>query len=187
MAEEGVLDLPGGRPYVVACGRLTAQKDYPTLLRAYAKARAGGVGEDLVIVGEGEDRAELEKLAESLGVSEAVHFIGHRSNPFGYMKGASFFVLSSIWEGFGLVVLEAMALGLPCIATDCPSGPGEILDGGRCGVLVKVGDEAGLAEAIARLSTSANLRESLSQQSRQRAQELSLERMAGAYRDLFGS
>ncbi len=187
LAEERPEDLPTARPYMVACGRLTAQKDYPTLLKAYAKAKTHGITEDLVIVGDGEDRAELERLVDELGATNAVHFVGHQNNPFGFIKQARFFVLPSIWEGFGLVLLEAMALGLPVISTDCPSGPAEILDGGRFGVLVKVGDHAGLAAAITELSKSASTRESLSQLSRQRAQQLSLEQMAQAYRDLLVS
>jgi len=184
-AEENCAPLQVSGPYMVACGRLTAQKDYPTLLRAYAEARRRGIGEELVIIGNGPDREALQGLARELGIADVVHFVGHMENPFPVMKGARFFVLSSIWEGFGLVVLEAMALGLPCIATDCPSGPGEILEGGRWGMTIKVGDVQGMADAIARLSSAEDLRQSLAERSRQRAQELSVERMVREYRDVF--
>jgi glycosyltransferase involved in cell wall biosynthesis len=185
LAEQPITDLPTTRPYIVACGRLAAQKDYPTLLHAYASARSRGADEDLVIIGDGPDRAMLEHLTASLGLKQTVHFIGHRSNPFPYMKPARFFVLCSIWEGFGLVLLEAMSLGLPCISTDCPSGPAEILENGQRGLLVPTRDPASLAEALLNLSESQDLRESFAHQSRQRAQELGLGRMAQAYRDLF--
>ena len=185
MAAEEVADVAPGRPYIVACGRLTAQKDYPTLLEAYAMARRRGVEEDLVIIGDGEEKERLERMAQRLSVGGAVHFLGHRDNVFPYMQRARFFVLSSIWEGFGLVLLEAMSLGLPVVATDCPSGPAEILDNGRYGLLSPVRDSAALSEAMVSLGASQELRESLSRQSRLRAQELSIERMAREYRELF--
>jgi glycosyltransferase involved in cell wall biosynthesis len=181
LAEQTVADLPA-KPYVVACGRLTAQKDYPTLLRAYAQA---DLAEDLLIVGEGEDRPILEALARELGIEHRVHLLGHRDNPFPYMKPASFFVLSSIWEGFGLVVLEAMTLGLACVATDCPSGPGEILGGGEYGLLIRPGDVEGLAEAMRKLSRNQALREDLGRRSLLRAEQLNLKRMASEYRELL--
>lgn len=181
LAEERVGDLPG-KPYVMACGRLVGQKDYPALLRAYAKA---GLEEDLVVVGDGEERAKLEAMARELGIGGRVHWLGHRENPFPYMKGARFFVLSSVWEGFGLVLLEAMTLGVPCIATDCPSGPGEILGGGTYGMLVRVGDVEGLAGGMERLSKDEGLRGELGRLAMVRGEELSLERMAREYRDLL--
>lgn len=184
LAEEPVEYLPK-EPYIVACGRLAAQKDYPTLLRAFAKARQAGIQENLVIVGGGEDEENLKKLAKSLGLTDVVHFFGHRDNPYPYMKNASFFVLSSLWEGFGIVIIEAMALGLPCISTDCPSGPAEILRDGQHGLLVPPGNPDALAAAILKLASSSALREELSRQSILRAGELSLQRMATEYRDLF--
>jgi glycosyltransferase involved in cell wall biosynthesis len=101
------------------------------------------------------------------------------------MRGARFFVLSSAWEGFGLSLLEAMALGLPVIATDCPSGPAEVLESGQHGVLVPPGDSTALADAILKLSRSSELREDLSKRSLARAEQLSLRRMVEQYRDLF--
>ena len=185
LGAERVSDLPVRAGHIAACGRLAAQKDYPTLIRAYARARGMGLGEELVIVGEGEERAALQGLVDSLGLSGHVHLIGHRANPFPYTAGARLFVLSSKWEGFGLVLLEAMALGVPCVSTDCPSGPGEILKGGESGVLVPVGDEGALAGAMVRVTGSDEDRERLSAKARERAGELSLERMAGAYREVF--
>ena len=185
LSTERVDDLPARAPYLAACGRLTLQKDYATLIRAYARARGQGVAEDLVIIGEGDERPALQQLIDALGLSAHVHLIGHRPNPFPYMRGARFFVLSSVWEGFGLVLLEAMALGLPCVSTDCPSGPGEILRGGESGVLVPTGDEAALGNALVRLAASEEERRRFRERSLVRASELSLERMARAYRDLF--
>ena len=137
----------GGPPVILAAGRLTKQKDYPTLLRAFRRARDERELR-LVILGEGEEREPLEALARELGVSGDVDFAGYVANPYAFMARASLFVLSSAWEGFGNVVVEAMACGTPVVSTDCASGPGEILEAGRYGRLVPVGDDGALAGAM---------------------------------------
>jgi N-acetylgalactosamine-N,N'-diacetylbacillosaminyl-diphospho-undecaprenol 4-alpha-N-acetylgalactosaminyltransferase len=176
-----------GGDYIVACGRLTPQKDYPTLLRAFAIARSRGVDGSLCIVGDGEQRPTLEALARELGIADQVRFTGHLDNPFPVMKRARFLVLSSIWEGFGLVLLEAMALGLPVISTDCPSGPSEILRGGKSGVLVPVGDVEALASRMVELWTAPELRAAMSNESLRRADDFSMKEMARRYGELFAA
>lgn len=183
-ADRQTADIPKF-PFIISVGRLTAAKDYPTLLQAFAAAKAQGLPEHLVIIGEGELRDSLTTLRDQLHLAEHVHLVGHQANPFAYMNFARFFVLSSIWEGFGLSLLEALALGKPAIATDCPSGPAEILGDGKYGILVKVGDVAGLAEAMLRLSRSPQLRDELSSKALERALQLSLQRMADSYREVF--
>jgi len=185
LAAEPAPDLAVGKPYFVACGRLTPQKDYPTLLRAHAAARAGGLAQDLVVLGDGPDLDALRSLAASLDLAPHVRFLGHRDNPFPYVAGADFLALSSIFEGFGLVLIEAMALGVPCVATDCPSGPAEILGGGEYGLLVPPASPAALGEALVRFACSPELREGYRTQSLRRAGELSLQRMATRYRELL--
>jgi glycosyltransferase involved in cell wall biosynthesis len=146
---------PGEPPVVLAVGRLTAQKDFPTLLRAFAQLRARRPAR-LVILGEGEDRAALESLAGELGITDAVALPGFRANAMAYMAGAALFVLSSAWEGLPTVLIEALAAGTRVVSTDCPSGPREILQDGRLGALVPVGDAGALAEAmLASLALSA--------------------------------
>lgn len=135
------------RPYVVALGRLTAAKDHATLLRAYASSGLRTFHQ-LVIVGEGDQRANLERLAEELGISDEVSLVGSMVNPYRVLADAALHVLSSRWEGLGNVLLEAMALGVPVVSTDCRHGPRELLDGGRYGRLVPVGDEVALAHAM---------------------------------------
>lgn len=184
LAKCAVHDLPP-KPYLVACGRLSPEKDYPTLLEAYARARRSGLVEHLAIVGDGQMRAELEALGDRLGVTDRVHFLGHRDNPYPYLAGARGFVLSSRFEGFGLSLVEAMALGVPVIAADCPTGPGEILEGGKCGMLVPPGRPAELAEAMLRLVDSPDLRDQLRSAGRARAEGFALQRMAQRYRDLL--
>ena len=138
---------PGSPPVLLAVGRLTAQKDFPTLLRAFVRVqRVRPVR--LLLLGEGEDRTKLEALVRELGVAADVALPGFVLNPFPYMARAAVLVLSSLYEGLPTVVIEALACGCPVVSTDCPSGPAEILEGGRYGALVPVGDDAALAEAI---------------------------------------
>jgi len=134
-------------PVFVAAGRLRPQKDFPTLLRAFANVRSTRHAR-LVILGEGPERARLEALVDELGLTEDVSLPGATPNPYAYMARSTAFILSSRWEGLPTVLIEAMSCGAPVIATDCPSGPQEILAGGRYGTLVPVGDVAALAEAM---------------------------------------
>jgi glycosyltransferase involved in cell wall biosynthesis len=134
-------------PVVLGAGRLTRQKDFSTLLRAFALVRRERPMR-LVIVGDGEERARLCALAHQLGIDEDVLLAGFDANPYRYMRRASVFVLSSRWEGLPNVLIEAMACGAPVVSTDCPSGPREILEDGKWGRLVPVGDSVALAHAI---------------------------------------
>ncbi|NOZ51524.1 MAG: glycosyltransferase [Gammaproteobacteria bacterium] len=132
---------------VLSVGRLNAAKDYPTLLRAFSlviKERPVR----LVILGEGEERAGLEVMVRDLGMEDVVSLPGFTKNPYAYMSKAAVLVLSSAWEGFGNVLVEAMAVGTPVVATDCPNGPAEILENGKYGRLVPVGDAEAMAEGI---------------------------------------
>jgi glycosyltransferase involved in cell wall biosynthesis len=134
-------------PVVLGVGRLVAQKDFHTLLRAFAIARKER-NMRLAILGEGEDRESLIKLAKELGIEFDFALLGFSNNPYAYMRRAGLFVLSSAWEGFGNVLAEAIALGTPAVSTNCPHGPSEILSDGKYGPLVPVGDPEKLACAI---------------------------------------
>jgi glycosyltransferase involved in cell wall biosynthesis len=127
---------------------LTRQKNFPNLIRAFAEVRKTQTLR-LMILGEGEERAALEALVHELGLSADVELPGFVPDPLAYIKRAALFVLSSDWEGLPTVLIEALALSTPIVATDCKSGPREILDGGRWGRLVPVGDASALAAAIA--------------------------------------
>ena len=172
----------GGRdqsPLILAAGRLTAQKDYPTLLRAFAKVRANRECR-LIILGEGERRESLEALTAQLDISGSVLLPGLADNPFAWMSRASLFVLSSAWEGLPNVLIQAMACGTPVVSTDCPSGPMEILENGRWGRLVPVGDEGALAEAML-----ASLDETEHPVVEERAAEFSVERAVDGYLEVM--
>lgn len=137
----------GEPPVIVAAGRFTRQKDFPTLIEAYAQVRARRSCR-LVILGSGRPQHDYEALAERLGIRADIDFPGFAANPYAYMGRASAFVLSSAWEGSPNVLTEALALGVPVVSTDCPSGPREILAEGRYGPLVPVGDASAMAGAI---------------------------------------
>lgn len=134
-------------PVVLAAGRLAGPKDFATVLRAFAQVRRSRPAR-LLILGEGKQRGELEALAASLGIGEDVALPGYIENPLPYMAQAAVFVLSSYHEALGLVLVEAMAAGAPLVATDCESGPREVLEGGKRGRLAPVGNPGALAEAI---------------------------------------
>jgi glycosyltransferase involved in cell wall biosynthesis len=138
---------PGEPPVVLAVGRLGEQKDFPILIRAFAQMRRARPVR-LLILGEGPDRPELETLIRKLGLEQDVSLPGFVENPYAYMAHASLFVLSSSREGLPTVLIEALYCGAPLVATDCPSGPREILQDGQYGQLVPIGDMNALARAI---------------------------------------
>jgi len=139
---------PHESPVIIGVGRLVPQKDFHSLIRAFARLRKTRQAR-LLILGEGVLRRELEMLSMQLGLQDVVSIPGFLDNPFAYVKNSAVFVLSSAWEGFGNVLVEAMVCGTPVVSTACPSGPGEILENGRWGRLVSVGDVEALAEAMA--------------------------------------
>ena len=140
---------PGEPPVILAAGRLTPQKGFRTLLHAFDRVRQRHPCR-LVILGEGPERDALETMVQRLGLEGCCDLHGFTSNPFAYMRRARLFVLSSAWEGLPGVLIQAMACGTAVLSTDCPSGPREILDGGRLGTLVPVADPEALAQAMIR-------------------------------------
>ena len=138
---------PGQSPVVLAVGRLTAQKDFTTLIQAFAQVR--GLRQiRLMILGEGEERPALEALVRKLDLEQAISLPGFVANPYPYIAHASVFALSSRWEGLPTALIEALYCHTFIVATDCPSGPREILVDGQYGQLVPVGDASALARAI---------------------------------------
>jgi glycosyltransferase involved in cell wall biosynthesis len=143
------VDLPwkDSAPILLAAGRLTYQKDFLCLLDAFTILRNKHPAH-LIILGEGEEKHLLEERAKILGISRDVWLPGFTENPYKYMAHADMFILSSRFEGFAIVLIEALALNLPIVSTQCPSGPDEVLNGGEYGLLVSVGDSVALAEAM---------------------------------------
>lgn len=131
-------------PVIAGLGELTHRKGFDTLIRAFSLLRARREAK-LLIMGRGSGRSELEELVSGLGLRDDVHFAGFIENPFPYLGRASLFVQASRYEGFGMALIEALSLGVPVVATDCPSGPRDILEDGRFGSLVPVGDHHAMA------------------------------------------
>ncbi|WP_404326903.1 glycosyltransferase [Aerophototrophica crusticola] len=167
-------------PLLVAVGRLEDQKDIPTLLQAFRILRDQREAR-LVLVGDGSRREMLEDLARSLGIAGDVWFAGAQRNPLPFIRGADLLALSSRFEGFGLVLVEALACGTPVVSTDCPHGPSEVLGGGRYGRLVPPGDPAALAVALSASLDSPPEAELL----RRRAADFSTEVATAAWLDIL--
>jgi glycosyltransferase involved in cell wall biosynthesis len=155
--------------YVVSVGRLDPfQKDFPLLIRAFASANISPEVK-LLIVGDGPQRGELAELIGNLGMEERIILTGYQPNPYPFYANALSLVLSTKFESFGMVIVEALACGAPVISSDCDFGPREILGGGEFGILVPVGSESALREAIERLCNGPKLRKDLSRRGHDRA------------------
>ena len=137
----------GAAPLVVSTGRMVPQKDFATLIRAMSAVHER-TGARCIIVGDGPGRTLLESVIRETGAAEYVALVGWDANPFRWVKRGNVFVLASHYEGFGLVLVEAMGLGVSVVSSDCPVGPREILENGRLGHLVPVGDVQRMGEAI---------------------------------------
>lgn len=177
---------PKERPVIVILARLVARKGHPYLLKAFAQVTAKCPSR-LVILGEGEERGALEDLAKHLGVEKDVAFLGFQENPFKYIAQSDIFVLSSMWAGFELVIIEAMACGVPIVSTRCPSGPEEIITDGVNGLLVTVADEGALAESMLRLLNDKEFATKLAQAGRKRARDFAVEKITREYERQFSA
>lgn len=167
-------------PVIVAVGRMVEQKDFATLIRAFARVRQRTRAR-LLILGEGPLRNQLEALVADLNLRDHVAMPGFVQNPLSYMRTATLLVMSSQFEGFGNVLVEALACGTPVVSTDCPHGPAEILERGKYGELVACGDSEAMANAICRALSSQSDQDSL----RKRGLSFSVETCAQSYLSLF--
>ena len=175
--------LPG-RIRILACGRLVEQKGYPYLIDAFACV-CSQVNAELHILGDGPLRPQIIRQVERLGLQDRVTLLGFRRNPYKHMEAADVFVLSSLWEGFGNVLVEAMSMGTAVVSTRCPHGPDEIITQGESGLLVPPADAAALASAMLQLAKDEPLRDTLATQGRQRAAEFSADEIAASYADVI--
>ena len=177
----------GAVPVILGVGRFVAQKDFPLLIRAFAKVRQRRnvrlmlLGGDKTSGPQCEHRKELLGLADQLGVGKDFEMPGFKVNPYPYLKNASVFVLSSRYEGFGNVIVEALLTGCTVVSTDCPNGPAEILHNGEFGRLVPVNDENALADAICDTLDNPKSREFL----QARGKSFSVERAVESYSQIF--
>jgi len=174
------MPLTKKEPWVLMPARLSRQKDHATLIRAFSRI-ADETGSRLILVGDGEERPEIERLANELGIAEKLTVTGHLENPFPWILAADVVVLSSHYEGFGLALVEAMALGRPVVATDCPSGPSEIIRDGIDGFLVSPRDVEGLAKRLSEVLGDQTLRATLGANGVARAAQFSQQKMLRGY------
>jgi len=171
-------------PKIIAVGRLSKSKGYSYLLKAIKQVREDSPVR-LLILGDGERRKKLEDLAKQLKIFDAVSFMGFQKNPYKYIAKATFLVSSSLWESFGIVLVEAMACGVPVIATRCPYGPEEIITDGVNGLLVPTGDVDALAKTMLRLLKDSFFRKCLVEEGKKRTEDFRIEKMATGYEQVF--
>jgi glycosyltransferase involved in cell wall biosynthesis len=172
-------------PIIISCARLDPiQKDFLTLLKAFSLTRKK-MDMRLVILGEGPQQPDLLKTAEELGIDKDVWFVGYDKNPYKYFAKGNIFILSTQFESFGLVLGEAMACGCPVISSDCDFGPREVLENGKDGILVPVGDVGALSDAVLKMLSDEKLREELVKNGYERVKDFSMEKTLQSYEDLF--
>jgi len=171
-------------PVLTMAGRLNKQKDYPTAFQALKlinkkrKVR-------LVVLGKGPEEQKLKELALNLGLSDKVLFLGFQNNPYKYISKSSIFVLSSVAEGFGNVLVEAMACGVPVISTDCPFGPNEIIENNENGILVSVGDSVAIANTVLKILDEEVFKNKLIIEGKTRAKYFSAKTSVEKYKNIF--
>ena len=179
------IELDPNQKKVVAMGRLTSQKGFDLLLKAFGMINTKFSDWQLIILGEGEQRKQLEQLIQELGIEQQVMIPGLVSNPFPILKQCDLFVLSSRYEGFGNVIIEAMACGLPVISTDCPSGPGEIITSGDNGILVPNQEKDSLAKAMADLMSNPERRQEISAKAYLALSKFEIDVIVNQWEELF--
>ena len=171
------------RKAITAAGRLCAQKDYPTMLRAFARVHARHPDFVLEIYGGGEDRDALARLAADLSLADAVQFKGAVPDAVLQVASSSCYVMSSTYEGMPNALMEALAVGTPAVSTDCPFGPAELIRDGENGLLVPVGDDAALADAVCRVIEDPAFAARLGDAAKSILAEQSMERISQKYLD----
>jgi glycosyltransferase involved in cell wall biosynthesis len=178
------VSIPPGYSVISTAGRLAYEKNLPLLLNAFALIRKTKRVK-LLVLGDGHERPQLEKLADALGVINDIHFLGYQENPYKFIRRSDLFVHTCLLEGFGNVIVEAMACGIPVVATDCPYGPGEIIKDGESGILVPMDSVDVLAETMSLILNNEQRRKELSKKGYNRSLEFSVDKMVRAYEDFF--
>lgn len=169
-------------PTIVSAGRLTSQKRFDIAIQSFLCLRQNyKINAHLLILGDGKLRPQLEQQVQALGLAEQVFFLGFVENPYPYIKHSQVFLLSSDYEGFGRVLVDALAVGCPTVATDCPSGPYEILEGGKWGLLTPMANPEAMAHALGQVLTNPELAQKLSQSGLERAKAFDTQTIAQQY------
>ena len=170
---------------LITAGRLSKEKDFSTLINAFSIISNDFAQWDLVIFGEGPERPILENLIKSKGLEKRIFLPGRTQNILQEMSQASIFILSSKFEGMPNALAEAMAIGLPAISTDCPTGPRELIEHGHDGFLVPVGDASAMADAMRRLMNDKKLRQEFGEKAREKMKQYNTEAIAKLWENEF--
>ena len=172
---------------IISVGRLAGQKRFDRLLRVFSLVKNQNENVCLIIIGEGNQRTVLCELAVKLNIHESVEFVGFKENPYAWISKSDIFVLSSDYEGFPNVLLEAMACETPIVSTDCLSGPREIITNGKNGILVPTLDDEGMATAVNTLLNDKEQREKFSNEGFKKVEEFTIGKIIPQYEELFVS
>ena len=167
-------------PIILAVGRLSKEKGFEYLLKAVSLLKEGNNAR-LVILGEGKEEANLRKLSKEIGIDKQVLFLGFKDNPYKYMKRSTIFVFPSLYESFGIAMVEAMACGIPVIATQSYAGIEDIIEHEKTGLLIAAADEKALSESMFRLLNDEELRRSLSIEAKKKVENFSIEKITKKY------
>lgn len=178
------VDKKGYEKLLIAVGRLVEQKNFTTLIKAF-KRISQQINSRLIILGKGPKEEVLKQLTKDLGLENKISFLGFKNNPYKYMRIADVFILSSKWEGFGHVIVEAMVTGTPVISTDCRSGPGEIIKDNYYGRLVPVSNDKKLAETTIELLRDSNEQQKLIKRGYKRIKDFDVKRIVQNYETAF--
>jgi glycosyltransferase involved in cell wall biosynthesis len=178
------IDMREGTYLLTASGRLESEKNMSFLLRAFSEVR-GRIQASLLIIGDGTERQHLERLSQGMKLDKDVVFVGYTSNPYKYIRISDLFVHTCLFEGFANSIIESMACGVPVIALDCPYGPRDIIRHEENGILVPMGNEGALADAIVRVLQDKTLRNALALKGLERAKDFSVDEMVKRYERVF--
>lgn len=182
--EDVNIDLPSGTFLLSAVSRLEREKNLPLLLKALSDVIRGEKAA-LLLIGEGSERESLESLSHKLGINRHIIFAGYQLNPYKFIKKSDIFIHTCLFEGFANVIIEAMACGVPVIATDCPYGPRDIIINGESGLLVNMNDRKALTNAIITLMHDGRLRQNIAQKGLLRSNNFTIKAMAKGYENFF--
>ena len=174
-----------GKVKIISIGRFEEQKDFATLIKAFRKITTELKNTQLILIGDGENRKFHEELVKKLKIEQSVHFLGWQENVYPYLMSSGVFIMSSHYEGFGYVLIEAMACGLPIVSTDTPFGPGEVLDKGKYGILVPIGDIDKMEKVINNILTDRVEHKKYSLLSRKRSKFYDEGKMLKQYKKLI--